>query len=160
LDPKFFATTINKFLHLSAAGVIVGGLIYLRFILLPALDGRPESERAGIWQAAYKKSLRWMSFAFLLLFITGMDNIMRARKTLAVASPDLRSGYWGVFWAKVAFVVLAFVLVHLLMIGAPPFRRIQAGYRGWIGVLVAVSLVIVYLSGYLTLSRLSLIPAS
>ena len=159
MDPKFLATTINKFLHLSAAGIVVGGLVYLRFILIPSLRGVPEAERGTLLQAAYKKTLRWMSYSLLVLFLTGMDNIMRARKTLGVASEDLRGTYWAVFWTKMVLFILAFILVHLLMIGAPPFRRIQAAYRWWIGVLVVVSFIIIYLSGYLTLSRLSLIPA-
>lgn len=159
MDPQFIATTFNKFLHLSAAGVVVGSLIYLRFILIPTLDRVEESQRAPIWQAAYKKTMRWLSFAFLLLIITGMDNIMRARRTLGIATPDLRDSYWAVFWTKITLVILAFILLHLLIIGAPPFRRIQAAYRWWIGVMMVAALLIVYLSGYLTLSRLSLIPA-
>jgi hypothetical protein len=155
LDPKFLATTINKFLHLAAAGVVVGSLVYLRFILLPTLDQAEESHRAAVWQSAYRKTLRWLSFSILLLILTGLDNIMRARKTLGALSPEQVSAYWGAFWAKIVLVALAFLLVHVLMIGAPPFRRVQAGYRGWIGVLVAAALVILYLSGYLTLTRLS-----
>ncbi|MBW3622964.1 MAG: hypothetical protein KY468_06085 [Armatimonadetes bacterium] len=157
MDPQFYATTFNKWLHLSAAGIVVGGLIYLRFVLIPTLDGVEESQRTPIWQAAYKRSMRWILYAFAVLILTGIDNGLRSRRFLQVATPDVRDTYWMVFWTKVAVVILAFILVHFLIIGAPPFRRIQEAYRRWVTVLVVAALLIVYFSGFLTLTRLSLI---
>jgi uncharacterized membrane protein len=157
LDPKFLASTINKFLHLAAAGVVVGSLVYLRFILLPALDKVEEAQRAAVWQAAFRKSLRWVSYSLALLILTGLDNIMKARKTLGALTPEQVSGYWGAFWAKIVCVVLAFVFVHMLLVRVPAFERFRAAHRGWLAVLVVLALLILYLSGYLTLTRLSVL---
>ena len=157
MDPKFLMNVINKWIHLSSAGVMVGGLLYLRFLLMPTLAGLPEEQRATIWQAAYRKTLRWTVFALAALLLTGGHNIMSAMKTFGAMTPEQVSSYWGVFWIKIVLFLTAFILVHLLLIGIPPFRRIQQAYRWWLAVLVVVSLLIVFFSGYLTLMRLSLI---
>ena len=158
MDAKFIANAIIKWVHLSSAGVVVGGLLYLRFILLPALTALPEEQRASVWKAAYRKSLRWQMIAFAVLILTGGHNISNALRSMGAAPPEKVSLYWGIFWAKVVLVGTAFVLVHFLVISAPPFRRIQENYRTWLGALVVTTLLVVLLSGMLTLTRLSLIP--
>ena len=157
MDPKLLANAFNKWIHLSSAGVIVGGLLYLRFILIPTLDGLPEAQRTPLWQVAYKKTLRWQLYAMALLILTGIHNIMTARKTFGNFTPDQVSMYWMIFWMKIILFLTAFILVHLLMIPTPSFRRIQEAYRWWVSVLTVTGLLILFLSGYLTLMRLSLI---
>jgi len=160
LDPRLIGNAVTKWIHLASAGVVVGSLIHLRFVVMPALAGMPEADRDAVWKAIFRKTLRWLSYAFALLILTGLDNIFKARRTLGGLSPEQVSAYWDVFWAKVVLVLAAFVIVHLLMVRVPAFRKIQESYRSWVGILVATTLVILFLSGYLTITRLSMLPVA
>jgi hypothetical protein len=154
LDPSLLGRAITKWVHLASAGILVGSLAYLRFLLIPTLDTVSEEQRAAVWPKAFRKTLGWALWAVVLLFLTGMDNIMRARKTLPLFSPAQVSSYWEIFWIKMGLVVVTLGIIHLLMLGVPAFQKIQVAYRWWLAVLVVIVLAILFLSGYLTVTRL------
>jgi uncharacterized membrane protein len=156
LDPKFLANVLTKWIHLSSAAFVVGGAVYLRFVLYPAL-GKTEATRE-LWVSLSRKTYRWMDVALTLLLLTGLDNIMKARKTLGGLTPEQLSAYWTVFWAKIVLFVAAFVFVHLLLIRVPAFRSIQEKPRPWISALTGIVLLILALSGYLALTRATMLP--
>jgi uncharacterized membrane protein len=155
LDPIFLANSFNKWLHLTSAGIVVGGLIYLLYVLMPTLNGLPEEQRKALWQTASRKAFRWIMWAIAVLLLTGIHNIMTAAKTLPGLGADKAATYWNVFGAKAVLFLVAFILVHSLYVRAPIFRQVQEKPRTWITAFMWVALVIVFLSGYLTLMRLS-----
>ena len=159
-DPMMVMNAVMKWIHLASAAVVVGGLVYMRFILIPSLAGVPEETRAPIWNAAYRKTFRWLAYAFGLLILTGLDNIFKARRTLGGLTPDQLRDYWAVFWLKMILVFSGFVVLHLLMVRIPAFRRIREAYQTWIGILLAIVLVILFCSGYLALTRTSMLPVT
>ncbi len=158
MDPKLLINAIGKWIHLASAGVLVGSLLYLRFLLIPHLDTLPQAVREAVWPGAYRKTLRWALYALFLLLFTGIDNIMKARKTILWLKAPMLSAYWSVFWFKMAAFAAVFLLVHMMVIGGPAFKRVQQAHRGWLTGLVVLSLAILFFSGLLTLMRLSQIP--
>ena len=155
----FYANVLMKWIHLSSAATVVGGLIYLRFVLIPSLEGLPDGRENPLWQSAYRKSFRILMWAIALLLLTGLDNIFKVRKTLNNLSPELVAQYWTVFWIKMGLFLLAFFFVHALFVRAPMFRKIRENPKSGVTMFLVVALAILFCSGYLTLTRLSVLTS-
>ena len=158
MDPVLIAKAATKWIHLSSAAIAVGTVVHLRWVVLPALASLPEEVRRETATGLCRKSMRWIAGAFVLLLLTGLDNIGKARKTLGGLDESARSAYWTAFGLKIALFTLACVAVHLLVTGVkktdPSRDRTALG----LGLLAVALLLVVFLSGFLTVTRLSLIP--
>ena len=158
MDPPLVGSAVTKWIHLTSACVLVGSLVYLRFLVIPLASRLPADQRDAVWKPLFRNTLRWALYALILLSLTGIDNIMKSRKTLPALMDPAKIGlYWTLFWTKVILVGAALVMIHLLMVRIPAFARIRENYRPWVGLLLAVSLVVLFLSGYLTLMRISVL---
>ena len=117
MDPALIAKAATKWIHLSAAAVAVGTVVHLRWVVLPALASLPEAVRRETLTKLCRSSMRWIAAAFAFLMLTGIDNILKARKTLGGLDESAKSAYWTAFGLKIALFTLACVAVHLLVTG-------------------------------------------
>jgi putative copper export protein len=97
------------FIHLMAAGIGVGSLVYCILLLQPAMDKLPQQKTAEEHSFAYK-SLEVLSptvFVCLLVLVgTGIYHLM-ANYTRQV---ELAEGYYNLFGVKMIFVIAALFL--------------------------------------------------
>jgi len=97
------------FIHLIAAGIGLGSLVYCILLLLPAMEKLPQQKTAEEHSLTYK-SLEILSptvFVSLLVLVgTGIYHLM-ANYTRQV---ELASGYYNLFGVKMLFVIVALFL--------------------------------------------------
>jgi uncharacterized membrane protein len=97
------------FIHLMAAGIGLGSLVYCILLLQPAMDKLPQQKTAEEHSFAYK-SLEVLSptvFVSLLVLVgTGIYHLM-ANYTRQV---ELAEGYYNLFGVKMLFVIAALFL--------------------------------------------------
>ena len=97
------------FIHLMAAGIGLGSLVYCILLLPPAMDKLPQQKTAEEHSFAYK-SLEVLSptvFVSLLVLVgTGIYHLM-ANYTRQV---ELAEGYYNLFGVKMLFVIAALFL--------------------------------------------------
>jgi uncharacterized membrane protein len=97
------------FIHLMAAGIGMGSLVYCILLLQPAMDKLPQTKTAEEHSFAYK-SLEVLSptvFVSLLVLVgTGIYHLM-ANYTRQV---ELAEGYYNLFGVKMLFVIAALFL--------------------------------------------------
>ena len=103
---------ISRWLHLAAAAIAVGGLVYARFVLSPALETLGEEDRARVLE---KLSARLRPLAvgvIIALVASGSYNLLR------VLEAGVDSSYHLVFGIK--FLLAAHVFAMLYLVAMPP----------------------------------------
>ena len=103
---------LSRWLHVTAAAVALGGLIYARFVLTPAARSLAAEQRAELSRQIAKRlrPLAWT--AIILLFASGAYNFLR------VLEGGVESGYHMVFGFK--FLIAGHVLAMLHVASLPP----------------------------------------
>ncbi len=67
---------VLRLLHILAAITAVGGSIFARFALWPAIEQLPESQRAGFHDAVRRRFARLVQLSILFLLVTGLINFV------------------------------------------------------------------------------------
>lgn len=100
---------VNCWLHLSAAALLAGGMIFLVVILRPAL--KRSASKSGIGKFANDVHERFRIYVGILigvLIVTGILNSMNS--AMPFAESGLGSGYKAVIRVKVALAVCLFII--------------------------------------------------
>lgn len=147
--------TIITWIHLTAAITWIGGMVFHRFVLRPAI-GRvsgPANSRellSGIFlriETRYK-TLRWLSLAALL--VTGIVNLLNEGGSARMETS------WGAWlMLKLLFVLIVLGLTAIQDVGMAPAGALSEPTRAsvWIAdTLLALGLVIVLIAAYLVQS--------
>ena len=103
---------LSRWLHITAAAVAVGGLIYARFVLMPAMESLAVEQRA-LLAARIAKRLRPIAVTtIVVMIVSGVYNLLR------VLQGDLPPGYHMALGIK--FLIAVHVLGMLYIASVPP----------------------------------------
>jgi uncharacterized membrane protein len=104
---------ISRWLHIAAAAVAVGGLVYARFVVFPSLQLLSEDTRAML-SAQFSARLKPIALsAVAALFLSGVYNLYRVLERGIVDST-----YHAVFGLK--FLLALHLFAMLFLLSAPP----------------------------------------
>lgn len=134
--------TVMQWAHLMSAIVAVGGVAFLRFILLPAAEGLDEGARKALMGRVLGRfrPILWSCIGVLLL--TGLHNA-------AVAVGTAPSPYLKALLMKVALALVIFGVAFALTIPGAIFSKMQARRKAWLTVNAVLALIVIFLSAYL-----------
>lgn len=138
MDPEFVIAVISRWLHVGTAIVLVGGTTCIRFVVAPSVS----SDSTEILQAIRNRWKKFVHAGIALFLITGGYNYYRA---MPVHSGD--GLYHALIGTKILLALGSFFLASVLVgrsAGTQKFRD-QSGM--WTLVLLAVSALIVAISG-------------
>lgn len=113
---------VSVWLHIVAAALWVGGMLFLVLVLMPALRKEERPERVAALVQAVGRRFRTVGWgALLLLLVTGAANVgLRGIGWAELAGPAFWEGTFGrVLAVKLALVglTLALSLVHDVVLG-------------------------------------------
>lgn len=144
---------VFRWLHLLAAITAVGGTIFMRMALAPAV----ESLTGGVLTADQRKSLheavrsRWVKFimaAILFLIVSGVYNFV-ARIRSPAFDPQYKGLYHGLFGTKVLLALVIFFLASALTGRSEALARIRENAKFWLTVNAVLAVLVVCISGVL-----------
>ncbi len=123
-------------LHVLSAIAAVGGVAFLRFVVIPAAEELPEAERGAFMARVQKRFVPILHGSFLLLILTGLHHLTRlVRSGLAIP---------GTLIVKIVLaLVIVFVGVALTVPGG--FAGMKARRKAWLLFNVVLALIVVYL---------------
>ena len=119
---------IIVYVHILAALVWIGGMLFLALVVVPAVRPLPEVERGALVGAVGRRfrTVGWMCIALLLA--TGVANAAARGVTpqVFVSAPFLASTFGRLLWLKLALVLLMIALsaVHDFVLGPASVRAI------------------------------------
>ena len=140
--------------HVLAAMVLMGGLVFARFALGPALSNLDRSTQDEIHEAIRRRWLPWVIGAITVLLVTGLVNfilfnIRVKAEGWADGSWMRQTSYHALFGAKFLLAMVAFYFGSALVGRGAGTQWVRNDRPKWLSVTLGLALAIVLLSGWM-----------
>jgi uncharacterized membrane protein len=131
-------------IHLLSVIIAVGGVLVLRFVVLPLIGS--DEANSLIRQAIHNRWKLVVWIAIVLILLSGLANLHQAAMRVKM---DML--YWIVFSVKFLLALVLFGIALLLTLPGESFEKFKQEREKWMHVIVALGIIIVFLSSYLRL---------
>jgi uncharacterized membrane protein len=108
MDPVLGAVlaVLMRWLHIISVITLLGGMIYARYVLAPALTGLPEGEKNNILARSAENFRSLILVTVFIILLSGLYNLF--------TKPNIPAGYHMWFGIKILFVLHIFAVSFLL----------------------------------------------
>ena len=151
MDPTLL---ILRWAHVLAAIVTMGGLVFARFALLPALGEVDAAARERIHDRLRRAWLPWVIGAITLLLASGLANFLLFNAR--VKAEGWGGGAWmretsyhSLFGAKLLLALVAFYFASALVGRGAGTQWVRNDRAKWLSVTIGLTLAVVLLSGWM-----------
>lgn len=144
-DSKFLISWVARIVHTSCAAIMLGGSIYLRCVLAPAIEDPTDAEgvertlfagRRGAWAGL-------VGAASGLLLISGLGYYM----LMVIAHESMDGKYHMFVGIKILLALVVIAMMSLIGGRTAAAVKIRAGAKGYLNVAIAATLAIFLLAG-------------
>lgn len=135
---------ISRWTHVGTAIVLVGGTIFLRFVLAPAAAQLPDNEHARLKELVMGTWKKFVHAGIALFLVSGIYNYIIAR--------PLHSGdkiYHILMGIKMLLAVVIFLFASALVGRSKAFEGMRKNAKAVQLLMIVLAAVIVGISGYL-----------
>jgi len=151
MDPTLL---LLRWAHILAAIIAMGGLVFARFALLPALSEFDADTRNRIHDAIRRRWLPWVIGAITLLLASGLANFLLFNTR--VRTEEWAEGVWmrqhsyhALFGAKFLLAMVAFYFASALVGRGAGTQWVRDDRAKWLSVTLGLTLAVVMLSGWM-----------
>lgn len=151
MDPTLL---LLRWAHVLAAIVAMGGLVFARFALLPALSELDASTRDRVHERIRRHWLPWVIGAITLLLASGLANFLLFNAR--VKGEEWAGGQWmretnyhALFGAKFLMALVVFYLASALVGRGAGTQWVRNDRAKWLSVTIGLTLGVVLLSGWM-----------
>jgi len=134
---------ISRFIHVATAIVMVGGTVFMRFVLMPAAAELSQAEHDQLRQRLLARWKRVVHGGIGLFIGSGFYNFIQA---LPKHKGD--GLYHGLVGTKILLAFAIFFIASALVGRSASFEKMRQQRAKWMGVIVLLSAVIVGISGF------------
>jgi uncharacterized membrane protein len=141
---------LSRWVHVGTAIVVLGGSVFLRFVLMPAASAAlSEADHDTLRQRLMASWRRIVTIGIALFLLSGFYNY------LAVAIPRHRGDglYHALMGTKMLLAFVVFFLASALVGRSEGLAGIRRKSRQWLAITVLLGFVIVGISGFLKVAR-------
>jgi uncharacterized membrane protein len=151
MDPTLL---LLRWAHVLAAAVALGGLIFARFGLLPALTAFDEETRDRIHDRIRRSWLPWVIGAITVLLASGLANFLlfnaRVKEEGWAAGEWMRqTNYHALFGAKFLLALVAFYFASALVGRGAGTQWVRNDRSKWLTVTIGLTVAVALLSGWM-----------
>jgi uncharacterized membrane protein len=145
MDSFELLNVASRWVHLATAIVVLGGTVFMRFVLLPAAQSLPQAEHD---QLRARVVGRWRIFVMAgitLFLLSGFYNYV------AVSIPKHHGDklYHALLGTKILIAFGVFFLASVLVGRSARFERLRQERNKWLLLLIVLSFAIVLISSFL-----------
>ncbi|MBI3839671.1 MAG: hypothetical protein HY288_17255 [Planctomycetia bacterium] len=144
MDTGELLSLVFRWLHILAAITAVGGTIFARAVVFPALDDLPSEQRSALHAAMRARWSKIVAAAIGFLLISGLYNV--GVTTLYYTLPRW---YHPVFGVKFLLACVVFMVASLLIGRTAAAEQIRRNARFWLNLNIILAVLVVCLSGIL-----------
>ena len=144
MDSQYILGLVFRWLHILAAITAVGGAVFARFVVLPALAPLSSLDRDSVNAAMRARWSKIVAAAIAFLLVSGLYNFMMI--TLQYRLP---SWYHPVFGVKFLSAFAIFAIAILLAGKTPAAETLRRNTKTWLNLNIALAVLVVCLSGVL-----------
>ena len=145
MDSIEILNVASRWLHIATAIVVLGGTVFMRFVLLPAAESLPPAEHDAL---RGKVMARWKKFVMAgiaLFLLSGFYNY------LVVSAPKHKGDgvYHGLMGTKIILGFVVFFLASVLVGRSARFEPLRRDRKKWLLITILIAFLIVLISSYL-----------
>ena len=141
---------ISRWVHIYTSIVIVGGTVFLRFVLAPAAaSALPDAEHSALRERVVGIWKRFVHAGILLFLLSGFYNY------LAVTRPNHKGDalYHALMGGKILLAFVVFFLGSALVGKSSAFQKIRDKRNAWLSVVIILAAIIVGIAGFLKIRK-------
>ncbi len=138
-----WAALILRWMHILAASAALGGTLFMRVALVPALAEQPESVRQALHVRMRQSWSVVVYVAILFLLVSGLLNFLFWK----IREPDLPAAYHPLFGIKFLLSLVVFFVASALVGRSPALARMRENRRLWLSINLALLVLIVLIAG-------------
>lgn len=138
-----------RWLHVFSSVVLVGGLFYFRFVVLPATEKLSPPQRESLEEAMRRNWAKWLMASVGLLLLTGVTNMVLVPMLNTFTTEDYKKAYNILAGIKFLLALPVFFLVSTLNGRSANAEKFRLNTRRWLNLSLALSVAIILLGGYL-----------
>ena len=143
MENLFALDVLSRFAHVATAVVLVGGTVFMRFVLMPAAKELPEAEHDQLRQRLMSRWKRVVHGGIGLLLISGLYNYIQQRP-MHKEDPL----YHALIGTKMLLAIAVFFIASALVGRSAAFEKMRQDRAKWLGLIVLLSALIVGISGF------------
>jgi hypothetical protein len=145
MDASFWLL-VTRVLHILGAIVLVGGVFYLRMVVVSRVRAEDSTADTDLWFSGRRGTwAMWVGIATLVLLVTGLINFLVIVRT----NEPLGANYHAVFGIKVLLALVVFFLAAMLAGKSAAGERFRKNFRQWMGVCLILGIAVVALGSVL-----------
>ncbi|MBS0201775.1 MAG: hypothetical protein JSS49_02660 [Planctomycetes bacterium] len=133
-----------RWVHVGTAVVLVGGLVFMRFVLAPAAAQLADDAHTKLRELVIARWKRFIHGGIALFLISGFYNY------LVVQAPMHKGDklYHALMGTKILLALVVFFLSSALIGRSKAFAGMRANPKLWQGVIVSLAALIIAISGF------------
>jgi uncharacterized membrane protein len=133
---------LSRWVHVGTAIVLVGGSVFMRYVLLPSAEQIPDDAHAALRGHVLGRWRKFVMIGIALFLLSGFYNYFRAM-------PAHRGDglYHGLVGGKILLSFAVFFLASALVGRSPAFEPLRQARKKWLAVLILLSAAVVALGG-------------
>ncbi len=143
MDDIQWLTLISRWVHVSAAIIIIGGAAFLRFVMMPGANRTTDEDISG--QLPEAEGRRWGRIVHIcaaVLLVTGTISLV----SLAIIPKIDPLPYHPVFTVKLLASLAVFFIACALVGRGNSFAKMRRESARWLTALLALAVLVVLLS--------------
>ncbi len=140
LDGMYWLNLLSRVLHILGAIILVGGLFYLRTVVMPSPSSANATNVDGRFGGLRAKWAMWIGIATLLLIVTGTWNLVNI-----FGNYKLASSYHMLLTLKILAAIALFAVAALVAGRTVAAEVIRGKMAMWVGVCLALGVLTVAL---------------
>jgi len=149
MDSAWIVELLFRWMHILAAITAVGGTIFMRLALVPAVRVLSDEEHAKLREALRSKWARWVHLSIAFLLLSGFYNYL----VINAAKNDFPKFYHPVAGTKILLALAIFFIASMLMGRSEAAQRFRQKAPFWLSVNMTLAVIVVLMSGLLKTSH-------
>lgn len=136
-------TILSRWVHIGTAIVLVGGTVFLRFVLTPAAAQLPDAEHQKLKDLVMNRWKKFVHAGIALFILSGFYNFF-------MQLPNHRGDgtYHALIGTKILLAFAIFFIASALVGRSKSFEGMRQNAKLWQSIIVLMAAVIVGISGY------------
>jgi uncharacterized membrane protein len=151
-DPITYLQILSRWVHVGTAIVVLGGSVFMRFVLMPAAQQLPEAEHNALRERLTGRWKFWVMIGIVLFLATGFYNYLAVGVRQLEDNPQLadkKGLYHGLMGVKIILSVAVFFLSSALVGRSPALEGFRRDRRKWLGITILLAALVVAIAGVL-----------
>jgi uncharacterized membrane protein len=156
MDTETLIAIISRWVHVGTAIVILGGSVFMRFVLMPAAAQLPEDQHQALRERMMSRWRKFIMIGIALFLLSGFYNY------IAVAIPAHKGDgrYHMLMGIKILIAFAVFFLASALVGRSKGLEPIRQNSRRWLLINILLASATVAIGGYLKVALKGTTPAA